>query len=183
MWATGTRGCSMHSTQQCVWGVWKPAKISGTQPGWKREKQRDVGQEQCQASSYLSMPTCSKVCTLEELLSKAEMFRANSTSVCFNCILRHYRWTCEIYYGLLNALAHSTSTFHLENSSSRPLLLCRTLGKFVHSTLLQFTHLQISSYRRWWIFVYKYLLSIKCSVAKCFFEKSICARLNRSARE
>ena len=55
---------------------------------------------------------------------------------------------------------------------SNPVLLCRTLGKFFHSTLLQFIQVYgwEPGYWQRWICVYHPCIS--CSVAECFPQKS-----------
>ena len=61
------------------------------------------------------------------------------------------------------------------NPGSNYVLSCRTLGKFVHSTLLQLTLLyeSVLVYRQLWICVCEYIeLRINVNVAECFPEKS-----------
>ena len=71
--------------------------------------------------------------------------------------------TCLVSHWYLTQLVSSTVPQWLEEQSvglslgSNPVLPCQTLGKFVHSRLLQFTLLYecVPGYRQWWVFVHE----------------------------
>ena len=57
-------------------------------------------------------------------------------------------------------------------SGTNLVLPCRSLDKFVHATLLQFTVFLWMSTWKWWIYVNEFSSRIKCSMAERFSEKS-----------
>ena len=149
MWAIGR---SMHGAQQCVWrGVWKPAEISGTQPGWRRDN-NDGTSSKSDAKHHL---TCQCQHAVKYVhwknywAEQRDVYRAISTSRVFQqytatvavyndglvkCIMVYYMHLRTVYPWL----EHRFQSTELKFETSA---VVSNLGKVVHSTLLQFTQL------------------------------------------
>ena len=82
---------------------------------------------------------------------------------------RRNLWFC-IFCVQCNGPVLECLTFNHANLGSNVVLLFQKMGKFIHSTLLQFTQpfKRVHGYRQWWIFVCKEFLRTNFSTAECF---------------